>query len=134
MKIHKAKFDLFLASALGLFIELVFIRWVSSEIRMVAFYKNFALIAAFLGLGLGFAINRRKEAFQWYEKAYFLILAVNVILILTLGRTKISEAVLLNRANDSEFIWAGSATALSPLVNTFLDISFYVLTFVLFVR
>jgi spermidine synthase len=133
MKIQKAKFDLFLASALGLFIELIFIRWVSSEIRMVAFYKNFALIAAFLGLGLGFAIARRKGTYQWYENAYFLILAVNVILVLTLGRTKIGDAVLLNRANDSEFIWAGSATALSPLVNTFLDISFYVLTFILFI-
>jgi MFS family permease len=133
MKIHQDKFDLFLASALGLFVELVFIRWVSSELRMLAFYKNFALIAAFLGLGLGFAVSRHKASSRWYEKAYFLILAANVILVLVLGRTVISEAVLLNRANDSEFIWAGSMTALSPTISTFLDISFFVLTFILYI-
>jgi SAM-dependent methyltransferase len=133
MKLNRAKFDLFLASALGLFVELMVIRWLSSELRMLAFYKNFALIATFLGMGLGFAVTRRKGAYHWYENAYFIILAAVVILVLALGRTFISEAVLLNRANTAEFIWAGSKAAMSPLVTTMLDISFYALTFILFV-
>ena len=58
MKDRHAVFDLFLVSALGLFVELVFIRWAASELRMLAFYKNFALIAAFLGLGLGFVLKK----------------------------------------------------------------------------
>ena len=130
MKNNRATFDLFLASALGLFVELIFIRWLSSELRMVAFYKNFALIAAFLGLGLGFAITRRKDSFNWYAKAFFPILVLNIFLIMILGRTFIGDAVLLNRANAQEYIWAGSAKTLTPLVTTLLDISFYGLTFI----
>jgi hypothetical protein len=51
---------LVLASLLGLFLELLLIRWVSSEIRIFAYFKNFVLIAAFLGFGLGFQLSRRR--------------------------------------------------------------------------
>ncbi|HXC51781.1 MAG TPA: hypothetical protein VN634_12900 [Candidatus Limnocylindrales bacterium] len=44
-----------LASALGLFIELMLIRWHSSMFQLFALYKNVSLLAAFLGLGLGYA-------------------------------------------------------------------------------
>ena len=49
-----------LVSALGLFIELLMIRWVSSEIRIFAYMKNVVLIACFLGFGLGCYLCRRK--------------------------------------------------------------------------
>src|SRR2546421_804948 len=51
---------LFLASALGLFLELLMIRWISSEIRIFAYFKNFVLIACFLGFGLGCHMSRRR--------------------------------------------------------------------------
>ncbi len=51
---------LVLASVLGLFVELLLIRWVSSEIRIFAYFKNFVLIACFLGFGLGFHLCRRR--------------------------------------------------------------------------
>ena len=53
-------FILVLASLLGLFLELLLIRWVSSEIRIFAYFKNFVLIACFLGFGLGFQLSRRR--------------------------------------------------------------------------
>lgn len=46
---------LFLVSLLGLYFEMLMIRWLSSEIRIFAYYKNFVLIACFLGFGLGAA-------------------------------------------------------------------------------
>ncbi|MBZ5662417.1 MAG: methyltransferase domain-containing protein [Acidobacteriia bacterium] len=49
-----------LASVLGLFLELLMIRWVSSEIRIFAYFKNFVLIACFLGFGLGCYLVRRR--------------------------------------------------------------------------
>jgi spermidine synthase len=49
-----------LVSILGLFLELLMIRWVSSEIRMFAYFKNFVLIACFLGFGVGCYISRRS--------------------------------------------------------------------------
>lgn len=50
---------LVLISFLGLFLELILIRWVSSEIRIFAYFKNFVLIACFLGFGLGSSLCRR---------------------------------------------------------------------------
>ncbi len=49
-----------LVSLLALFLELLMIRWISSEIRVFAYFKNFVLIACFLGLGLGCFLSRRK--------------------------------------------------------------------------
>ena len=43
---------LVLSSVLGLYLELLLIRWISSEIRIFAYFKNFVLIACFLGFGL----------------------------------------------------------------------------------
>lgn len=49
-----------LVSSLGLFLELLMIRWVSSEVRIFAYLKNVVLIACFLGFGLGCYLCRRK--------------------------------------------------------------------------
>src|SRR5580658_8216434 len=50
---------LLVASVLGLFLEMLLIRWVSSEVRIFAYYKNFVLIACFLGFGLGGYLSKR---------------------------------------------------------------------------
>jgi spermidine synthase len=42
-----------LLSALILFVEMAFIRWVGTEIRIFSYVQNGVLVAAFLGLGLG---------------------------------------------------------------------------------
>jgi spermidine synthase len=49
-----------LVSVLGLFLEMLMIRWVSSEVRIFAYFKNFVLIACFLGFGLGCYLVRRR--------------------------------------------------------------------------
>jgi hypothetical protein len=51
--------QLALISVAGLFLELLMIRWISSEIRVFAFFKNFVLVACFLGFGLGCYLSRR---------------------------------------------------------------------------
>jgi len=52
--------QLFVLSLLGLYFEMLMIRWLSSEIQIFAYYKNFVLIACFLGFGLGCALCRRR--------------------------------------------------------------------------
>jgi spermidine synthase len=52
--------QLVLVSFLGLFLEMLMIRWVSSEIRIFAYFKNFVLVACFLGFGLGCYLCRRR--------------------------------------------------------------------------
>ena len=49
-----------LVSVVGLFLELLMIRWVSSEVQIFAYFKNFVLIACFLGFGLGCYLVRRR--------------------------------------------------------------------------
>ena len=49
-----------LASFVSLFLELLLIRWVSSELRIFAYLKNFVLIACFLGFGFGAYLARRR--------------------------------------------------------------------------
>ncbi len=41
-------------SALTMFLEMLLVRWVGTELRVFAYLQNGVLIAAFLGLGLGF--------------------------------------------------------------------------------
>lgn len=52
--------QLALASIAGLFLELLMIRWISSEIRVFAYFKNFVLIACFLGFGLGCYLSGKR--------------------------------------------------------------------------
>jgi spermidine synthase len=49
------------AAALSLFLELTLIRWQSSVLEFLAFYKNFSLLACFAGLGLGYALAGRTR-------------------------------------------------------------------------
>jgi hypothetical protein len=50
---------LFLVSVLGLFLELLLIRWVGTEIRIFAYLQNTVLVVCFLGLGMGCWTCRR---------------------------------------------------------------------------
>jgi Spermine/spermidine synthase domain len=52
--------QLVLISLVSLFVEMLMIRWVSSEIRIFAYFKNFVLVACFLGFGLGCYLCRRR--------------------------------------------------------------------------
>jgi hypothetical protein len=50
---------LFLTSAALLFVELFLIRWIPANVAYVGFFKNFVLLASFLGIGLGILLGRR---------------------------------------------------------------------------
>src|SRR5262245_22903629 len=50
----------FLVSVLGLFLELLLIRWIGTEIRVFAYLQNTVLVVCFLGLGMGCWDARRR--------------------------------------------------------------------------
>ena len=50
---------IFGAAGLSLLLELAVIRWQGAVFEVFAFYKNFSLLACFLGLGLGYALSKR---------------------------------------------------------------------------
>ena len=51
---------LFLVSFISLFLELLLIRWVPSQVRVIAYYGNLMLLSSFLGLGCGAMLARRE--------------------------------------------------------------------------
>ncbi len=75
---------LFLISSLGLFFELAIIRWVSGELRLLSYFKNLPLMAAFLGLALGFALVGKGRD---YRDIFAPLLGLFVVLVLVVGRT-----------------------------------------------
>jgi spermidine synthase len=51
---------LFLVSSAALYLEIILIRWLGTEVKIFAFFQNLSLIACFLGFGVGcFSSNRR---------------------------------------------------------------------------
>ena len=83
---HKEKvFNLFLISFLVLFFELLVIRWLSTEINLLGYFKNIVLISCFLGLGIGCALaNTRTNFFSFFP----LILAYLFFATVTLMKVK----------------------------------------------
>lgn len=58
---RRGDFELLLVSFIALFLELAIIRWLSTEIRIFAYFKNLPLMAAFLGFGIGCYLYRSAE-------------------------------------------------------------------------
>jgi hypothetical protein len=57
---------LFVLSAFLLFLEMALIRWISTEIRVFAYFGNLTLIGCFLGIGAGCLFSDRPQpTFAW---------------------------------------------------------------------
>jgi SAM-dependent methyltransferase len=59
--VHSSKPDLFVVSAVFLFLELAFIRWFPAQVLFLTFFTNTVLLASFLGLSLGCLAARRQR-------------------------------------------------------------------------
>jgi SAM-dependent methyltransferase len=88
-----------LISLVSLFLELLLIRWVSSEIRVFAFFKSLVLIACFLGFGLGCYVTRAK-----IYLGYTLVPLIALVLLIELPWDALRQLV----ASLSDFIGAAS--------------------------
>jgi spermidine synthase len=63
---RRDRLELFLASFLMLFAELVLIRWTSAHVVYLSYFSNFVLLGSFLGIGLGFLrAAKRPDLFRW---------------------------------------------------------------------
>jgi len=91
---------LLLCGLAALYWELILIRWFGSCVRIVAYYSNFVLIAAFFGLGVGALLARRR--FRFYN---FIIPAIALSLILG---TILGGFMHMNPKIQNEYIWIGA--------------------------
>lgn len=69
-----------LISFLLLYLELVVIRWLASEIRIFAYFKNFPLLATFLGFGIGCILAPRAR--NYFRFAPWLLLILSAVICL----------------------------------------------------
>src|SRR5262249_62427033 len=61
MTVDQLRFQLFMTSFVILFFELACIRWVPAHVRLLSYFMNFILLAAFLGIGVGILASRRAR-------------------------------------------------------------------------
>ncbi len=90
--------DLFLASFLILFIEILLIRYLPSCVRILSYYTNLILMATFLGLGVGCLLARTKrDLFALYP--FFLLVTL-------VASAYFANVVVRQSADTDEFLWA----------------------------
>jgi SAM-dependent methyltransferase/energy-converting hydrogenase Eha subunit A len=82
------------ASFLSLFLEVLLIRWCGAEIRILAYLKNLTLLGCFLGLGLGYALTKKRRL--GVSASFLAILLIVVLAHPALGGPLRSLSLLLN--------------------------------------
>jgi len=86
----RAYFPLALVSFLSVYLELVVIRWLASEVRIFAYFKNFPLLAAFLGFGIGCLLARRRRDYFKYAPWLLVLLSAIICFAYRFGYTHIT--------------------------------------------
>ena len=67
-----------LISFLTLYLELVVIRWLATEIRIFAYFKNFPLMASSLGFGIGCLVAERRRNYFRFAPALLLLVTATI--------------------------------------------------------
>jgi SAM-dependent methyltransferase len=67
-------FRLFLISFLVLFLQVALIRWMPAYVRLLSYFSNFILLAAFLGIGVGCLLTRHRSFFAWFAPIQALVI------------------------------------------------------------
>jgi spermine/spermidine synthase len=93
--LRRAGIALALTSFVSLFQELTLIRWVGTEVRVMAYFPNVVLIAAFLGLGVG-SMRARKSSMLWLWP---------VALVVIVSSTLLMSRVAFTSRSPSERLW-----------------------------
>jgi len=76
--IRQIRLELFLASFIVLFQELVLIRWLPGQVRVLAYFPNLILLSAFLGLGVG-CLRAGKSSLLWLWPVSLMALIMGAI-------------------------------------------------------
>lgn len=112
---------LFVLSLLSLYWELVVIRWLSSEIRIFAYFKNIPLMACLFGLGMGMALASSKRDWSRWFTIGLMILTAIISLAAPLHLVHVCFVNPFEHYLLGEFVHAGSASAsLSERLSLFL--------------
>jgi SAM-dependent methyltransferase len=101
-----------LAAGLGLYLELVLIRFHSTCFAVFGFYKNLSLLSCFLGLGIGYALGRGRLLLT---PLVLPLLAIQLIIIHLLRFTQIAT-VLHNPIPELDTMGLSHAIGINHIV------------------
>ncbi len=105
----------FLSSFLVLFLEVALIRWLPAQIRLLAYFSNFILLAAFLGIGVGALLGRmRRSLFAWYP-----LLQLAVVVVVSVFRLEVgihAPGSIYFSSGTSDPVTAVETTLLLPVL------------------
>src|SRR5881275_3301164 len=109
------RLSLFVSSFLVLFLETALIRWMPAYVRLLAYFSNFILLAAFLGIGIGCLLaGRRRNLFVLFPWLLFaLVFAVDH---LRLEVTVPSTTSIYFSSGTAQKVVAVESTWLLPLI------------------
>lgn len=91
LTLRRAGLLLTVTSFIVLFQELAFIRWVSGQVRVLAYFPNVVLISAFLGLGVG-AMRARKPSLLWLWPLSVAVLTATTLIMSRIAFTNVSAS------------------------------------------
>lgn len=87
--------ELVVASLAILFQELTLIRWMGGQVRVLAYFPNVILISAFLGLGIGCLLAKRRSLL-WLWPVSLLVVA---------GATHVMSGIAFTQQAATEHLW-----------------------------
>ena len=86
---------LFLVSFVVLAQELALIRWLPTQVRVLAYFPNVVLLSAFLGLGLGCLLARRKVPLYFWSASLLVITSVAAAM----------SGIIFTQRSTTEHLW-----------------------------
>jgi len=104
LSVPNLNWGILLISILGLYVELLFIRWIGTEIRIFAYLQNTILMVCFLGLGLGMFTSSKPIAMRQSLVPMTIILLLLAVPFTRLALGRISE---LFSVMEDLVIWFG---------------------------
>ena len=106
---------LFLSSFLVLFLEIALIRWMPAYIRLLSYFSNFILLAAFLGCGVGCLLaSRRRNLIALFPLLHLLL--VIAVFRLRLEVAVPSATTIYFSSGTADKVVAVESTMLLPLL------------------
>jgi spermidine synthase len=129
---NRILWPLFLVSLACLYIEIVLIRWMGTEVRVFAYFQNLALIACFLGFGLGcYQPTKKKGALL--DASALGVLIILVALPFTAWKWILEGISSALAFSPNAVIWTGTSSEGRVTLGLFVSSVMLVTTFLLLV-
>jgi hypothetical protein len=125
----KRTLALFLVSVLGLFLEMLLIRWIGTEVRIFAYLQNTILVVCFLGLGIGCFTCRKPILLR---QTLFPLVILLLLMAIPLSRSALGNISEFLSVLKDLVIW-GQVATMSRWWNILFVILGLILTYALLV-